>query len=113
MICTRVVPFLSSGLAKNNKLMSIFVLFSRLFGHFESLAFFSKMGNKPYTKPVKHDVLVNFSKIKQVAIFQKARVFWLNSRDKLIADANRRLFNKETMFLFKKCDFLDCFLGTK
>ena len=46
MICTSVVPCLSTGLAKNDKIMSMFVLFSRLFGHFESLAFFSKMGGQ-------------------------------------------------------------------
>ena len=60
MICTSVVPCLSTGLAKNDKIMSMFVLFSRLFGHFESLAFFRKWGNKPYTKAVKHDILVKF-----------------------------------------------------
>ena len=38
-----MVPRLSSVLAKNNEIMSMFVLFSRFFGHFESLAFFSKM----------------------------------------------------------------------
>ena len=42
MICTGVVPCLSTGLAKNDKIMSMVVLFSRLFGHFESLAFFRK-----------------------------------------------------------------------
>ena len=46
MICTSVVPCLSTGLAKNDKIMSMFVLFSRLSGHFESLAFFSKMGGQ-------------------------------------------------------------------
>ena len=61
MICTGVVPCLSTGLAKNDKIMSMFVLFSRLFGHFESLAFFRKWGGgKPYTKAVKHDILVKF-----------------------------------------------------
>ena len=60
MICTSVVPCLSTGLAKNDKIMSMFVLFSRLFGHFESLAFFRKWGHKPYTKAVKHDILVKF-----------------------------------------------------
>ena len=48
MICTNVVPCLSSGLAKNNKMMSMFVLFSRLFCHFESLAFFESEGDKPH-----------------------------------------------------------------
>ena len=58
MICTSVVACLSTGLAKNDKIMSMFVLFSRLFGHFESLAFFGKWRDKPYTKAVKHDILV-------------------------------------------------------
>ena len=44
MICTSVIPCLSSGLAKNNKIVSMFVLFSLLFGHFESLAFFENGG---------------------------------------------------------------------
>ena len=60
MICTSVVPCLSTGLAKNDKIMSMFVLFSRLLDHFESLAFFSKRGDKPYTKAVKRDILVKF-----------------------------------------------------
>ena len=60
MICTSVVPCLSTGLAKNDKIMSMFVLFSRLFGYFESLAFFRKWGDKPYTKAVKPDILVKF-----------------------------------------------------
>ena len=60
MICTSVAPCLSTGLAKNHKIMSMFVLFSRLFGHFESLAFFRKWGDKPYPKAVKRDILVKF-----------------------------------------------------
>ena len=44
MICTSVVPCLSSGLAKNHKIMSMFVLFSRLFGHYERLAFLQNEG---------------------------------------------------------------------
>ena len=43
MICTIVMPCLSSDLAKNNKMMSMFVLFSRLF---KSFSFFSKMGGQ-------------------------------------------------------------------
>ena len=44
MICTSVVPYLSSSLAKNNKIIPMFVLFSGFFGHFESLAFFRIKG---------------------------------------------------------------------
>ena len=44
MICTSVIPCLSSGLAKSNKIMSVFVLFPGFFGHFESLAFLENRG---------------------------------------------------------------------
>ena len=54
-----VIPCLSRGLAKNNKSMSMFVLFS---GHFVNLAFFRNWGDKPYTKAVKQDVLSQFFK---------------------------------------------------
>ena len=56
MICTSVMPFLSSALAKNNKIMSIFVLLSRLFWPFCKFAFSSKMGRQPHTKAVRQDV---------------------------------------------------------
>ena len=42
MIHTSVIPCLSTGLAKNDKIMFMFVLFLRFFCHFESLAFFRK-----------------------------------------------------------------------
>ena len=38
------IPCLSGGLAKNDKIMSLFVLFFRLFGYFESLTFFENGG---------------------------------------------------------------------
>ena len=42
MICTSVIPCLSSDFAKNDKVRPMFVLFPGFFGHFESLAFFRK-----------------------------------------------------------------------
>ena len=66
MICTSMIPCLSSGLAKNDKIMSMFVLFSRLFGHFKGLVF-SKIGEQ--TKAVKQDIFSQFSKEWQ--FFQK------------------------------------------
>ena len=50
MICAKVVPCLSSSLARHSTVMSMFVLFSLLFYHFESLACFSfrNLRNKPY-----------------------------------------------------------------
>ena len=44
MICTSVVPCLSSGLAKNNKIMSMFVQLSRLFLPFLRFGFFFENG---------------------------------------------------------------------
>ena len=44
MICTCMTPCSSTGLAKNDKIMSTFVPFSRLFGHFASFAFFENGG---------------------------------------------------------------------
>ena len=44
MICIGVMLCLSTDLAKNDKIMSMFVPFSGFFGYFESLAFFPKWG---------------------------------------------------------------------
>ena len=71
MICTSVVPCLSSRFAKLNKIMSMFVLFSQAFGHFESLAFFKKWEVKPHTKAVKQDVCSQFLKVQQLSQFSK------------------------------------------
>ena len=71
MLCINV-SCLSSGLAKNNKIMSMFVLFSRLFGNFESLAFY-----QPYIKAVKEDVLVNCSNVQPLSNnFSKKRGYF-------------------------------------
>ena len=49
MICTSVIPWSFNALAKTDKIMSTFVLFSPVFpkGHFERLALFRKWGDKP------------------------------------------------------------------
>ena len=44
MICTSVMLCLSTDLAKNDKIVSMFVPFFRFFGHFESLTFFQSGG---------------------------------------------------------------------
>ena len=65
---------LVSGLAKINKIMSMFVnvLFSRLFGHFGCLTFLKKMGDKLYTKVVIQDIFSQFFKsTTKVTIFSK------------------------------------------
>ena len=44
MMCTSVILCLSSSLATSNNIMSMFVLFSWLFGYFESLDFSKMVG---------------------------------------------------------------------
>ena len=73
MICTSVVPCLSTGLAKNDKIISMFVLFSRLFGHFESLAFLENGGTNLTPKQSNMIFRSNFERYNnKVAIFQKS-----------------------------------------
>ena len=74
MICTSIITCLSSGLAKNNKIMSMFVLFSLLFGHFESLAFFSKMGGRTLQQSSRIGRFSQYFKDTacKVTIFQKS-----------------------------------------
>ena len=55
MICTSVVPCLSSGLAKSSKIMSVIVV-----------GFFRKRGDTGYTKAVKKMFSVNFTEVQQL-----------------------------------------------
>ena len=66
MIRTSVIPGLSSGLAKYNKIMSTFVLFSRLFSNFESLAFFENRETNLTPKQSNTIFLGNISKVQQL-----------------------------------------------
>ena len=61
------MPCFSSGLAKNNKIMSMFVLSSRLFGHFESLAFFEIGETNVAPKRSSRMFPLNFSKVQQLS----------------------------------------------
>ena len=79
MIRTSLIQCLSGGLATNNKIMSMFVLFSWLFGHFETLAFFSKMGDKPHTKAVKQDVFSQFFKDITIKVVRNKKIENFNS----------------------------------
>ena len=59
MVRTSVIPCLSSGLAKNNKIISLFVLFSQLFWPFKKFGFFSILrGTKLTAKPSDKMLLV-------------------------------------------------------
>ena len=67
MICTSMIPCLSSVMAKNNETMSMFVLFSRIFGHFENLAFLENRATNLTPKQSNRTVLVFFSKVRQLS----------------------------------------------
>ena len=114
-VCTSVIPRSSTGLAKNNKIISMFVLFSLLFWPIWKLGFFRKWRDKPYTKAVRQDVLVNSLKVQQLRnnFAKKHGYFDQTVRTNLIADTYRRLFNDKTVFAERNCGFLDCILGTK
>ena len=63
-----MVSCLSSGLAKNDKITSMFVLLSRLFHYFESLAFSKMEGETNLTsKQPDRIFLVKFSKVQQLS----------------------------------------------
>ena len=66
MTCTSAMPCLSSGLAKNNKIISMFVLFYQLFWPFSKFDFYRKREGKPYIKAVKQNLLVNFLKFATI-----------------------------------------------
>ena len=70
MICNSVIPCLFSGSAKNNKIMSMFVPFSRVFWPSWKFGFYSKIwggGGGTNRKPKQSNrmFLVNFSKVHQ------------------------------------------------
>ena len=61
MICTIVwCHCLSSGSAKNNKIISMLVLSSRLFALLTSFVFFRKLGDQPDTKAFKQHACGQF-----------------------------------------------------
>ena len=69
MICTGVIPCLSSSLAKNDKIMSMFVLFPGFFGHFESLAFFENGETPKQSNLIFQSIFERYN--NKVTIFQK------------------------------------------
>ena len=59
----------------------MFVVFSQVFGYFESSAFFSKkVGVKSHTKAVKQDVCSQFLKVQQLSQFIKKRATILRTK---------------------------------
>ena len=73
-----MVPCLSSSFTKLTKLCPCLSYFPQFFGHFESLAFFQKLGGggKPHTKAVKQDVCSQLLKVEQLSpFFKKAQLF--------------------------------------
>ena len=63
MICTSVIPYLSSGLARNTKNFVHVCPVFPTFYHFESLAFFSKTGGQSLHRSSQAGCFKNFSKV--------------------------------------------------
>ena len=60
MMCTSLIPCFPSSLATSNNILSMFILFAWLFG----FGFFRKWLDKPCSKAVKLDFLVDFLKVQ-------------------------------------------------
>ena len=109
---------MSSPLAKNDNIMSMFVLFSRLF--WPQFGFFSKMGGQTHANltPTQSNrmFLINVSKVQQLSnnSSKKRGYFDQKVKTNLTADRYRRLSEEKTVvfFVWKNCDYLDCLLGT-
>ena len=76
-MCNGVIPCLPSGLAKSNNIMSMFVLFSWLFGYFESLGFLKMVGQTLY-QSIQTRFLVNFLKVqhRRPSHYQEKSIRW-------------------------------------
>ena len=91
------------------KLCPCLSYFRGSFGHFESLAFFRKWGDKPYTTAVKHNILVN-----KVTIFKKSPVILTKKmRTNLTVDNYRRFFLTKNFFTVEKLWLFGLFSGDK
>ena len=76
--------------------MSMFVLFPRLFWRFCKFGLF---GDKPYTKAVKQDVLVNFSRVQKLSNnFSKRVAIIKKVRTNLTAGTYQNFSNKKLYF---------------
>ena len=74
------------------------------------------MGDKPYTKAVKQDILVKFSKVQQSSNnFSKKRwLYQLKSEDKANSTYISKSFStKSYAFVDEIVAFMGCFLGIK
>ena len=67
VICTTVVPCLSNGLGKNNKLCPCLSYFPSFLRHLEKLAFFKNGGTNLTPKQSNRMLLVNVSKVQQLS----------------------------------------------
>ena len=77
IMCNGVIPCLPSGLAKSNNIMSMFVLFSWLFGYFESLGFLKMVGQTLH-QSIQTGFLVNFLKVqhRRPSHYQEKSIRW-------------------------------------
>ena len=115
MIRTSVVPCLSSGLAKNNKIMPKFALFPGFFGHFESLASFRKWGGQALHQNSQTRCFSRFFKGTEIKwqFFQEVSLFRLKSEDKLNRRYISKTFSTKTMlwlFGLFSWDYIDVWM---
>ena len=115
MICTSVILCFSSGLTKSDKIMSMFVLFFRLFGQFESLVFFENGGTNFTPKQSNRMFLFNLSNIQRLSnnFSKKSDFFDQTVRTNLTADRYRRLFQQKLCFCENIVAFWTVFWGQR
>ena len=114
------MPCLFTGLAKNDEIMSMLVLFSQLFGHFESLASSRKWGGggggrtnltRKQSNMIFWSIFERYN--NKVTIFQRVWLFSLKYEEKPNNRYLWRVSSTKTPLLWENCGFLDCFLETE
>ena len=110
MIRTNVIPCLSSGLAKNNKIMSLFVLFSRHFWPFWKFGFFRKCSDKTYTASTYRRFLPTENCFWRGVVAMSCLLVSFNG---IIKNLNYRFNILKNIFQWVRCPILNVLLKFK
>ena len=116
MICTCVVPCLFSGLAKNNKIMSMFVLFSRISWPFVKFGFFPNIGGENLSpKQSNRTFSINFSKMQQLSdtFLRKSGYFDKTSEGKQVTAGTYRGLSQQKLCFVEKIFNFTVFWGQR
>ena len=115
MICTGVIPCLSNDLAKNDKIKSMFVLFSRLLAILKVLLFFENGGTNLTPKQSSMIFKSIFERYnKKVAILKKKTfLFWLKNEDKPNGSYLSKVFSTTNFFIVIRLWLFGMFSGDK